>query len=145
MFLLICDKTTFLKHFDYWTKIQRLVTAPKLPLCMSSNVSSEHIPAHTECGGEVFFVFSCLLRILLRPYNSLGFLCLCSSILKHETQNCTEHCDSDSVLQVSSISPFLLCSSSPLFFHLPVLPLIYPSILNIPGKAVSSWRPNNAP
>lgn len=145
MFLLICDKTTFLKHFDYWTKIPRLVTAPKLPLRVSSNVSSEHFPAHTECGEEVFFVFSFLLRILLCPYNSLGFLYLCSSILKHETQNCTEHSDSNSVLQVSSISPFLLCSSSPVFFHLSVLPLIHPSIFNIPGIAVSSWRPNNAP
>lgn len=58
MFLLICDKTTFLMHFDYWIEIQGLVTVPKLPLSMSSDVSSEHLPTHSECSKEACrFVF----------------------------------------------------------------------------------------
>lgn len=108
-------------------KFKRFVTVPQVALCMSFDVSLENIPAHIECSEEVFFFLIFLLWILLGPCHSLGFLCLCSSILERETQNCTEH--SNSILK------FRFHPSISSFFFVPPIPFsssylcLHPSIL----------------
>ena len=130
MFLLICVKTTFLKHLIIGLKSKRLMNFPELALCMSFDFSSDHILAHTECSQELGFFFFFLLWILLGLCNSLDFLCLCSSDLEHEIPNCSEH--SNIIFRVHPyISSFILCTFPP-----SLCPSIHPSFqLKYPSQS----------
>lgn len=56
MLLLICDETTSWSIWIIGLKFKRLVTVPKLALCMSFDFSSTHIAAYTEYT-EVLWAF----------------------------------------------------------------------------------------
>lgn len=62
MVLLICDKTTFLKHFDYWTKIQEdwdcaQVAFMHVFLTLALSTSQLILSVVKSCGFFPFFLF----------------------------------------------------------------------------------------
>lgn len=61
MFLLICDKTTFLKHFDYRTKIQEArdcaqVAFIRVFLTLALSTSQLILSVVKSCGFFLFFL-----------------------------------------------------------------------------------------
>lgn len=145
MFLLIYVKTTFLKHFDCWTKIQELCDGPSWLYLIFQHWLWAH-PAHFDCREEFCFFPLVLLWLFLGPCPSLGLPWLWGSILNHETQKCTDHFDSNLYI----IYPFL-----PSFFvpptHFPSIylssphPSILPPQISQIGMPLCSLGVNDAP
>lgn len=128
MFLLICVKTTFLKHFDYWTEIQEVYEFARAGFyaCLSILALSTSLLILSVVKSWDFF----LLWILLGPCHSLNFLCLCCSDLEREIPNCSEH--SNFIFRFHPyISSFILFTFPP-----SLCPSIHPSFhLKYPSQS----------